>query len=389
MIKELVTRDSKDVIRYIKINVTLDNNIYSINRSSGVLGGKEVSQPSLTILKGKAKRTIKEQMELELNSIVTKYKAKGYKELSDFTSKSIDKLTQQEISDLFPKHTTDEHGNIKPMLAKQSDNLKDSAWKRYWWASRKLDGVRCILYWDKDSKEVKTISRGGKNYDESTKHIRSNPKLVYLLSNRPHIFLDGELYCHGVSLEELSGIARLKTWEPRCAILEFHCYDLAIHNMEFQKRLELLDKLRNYFIDVHKIKVLEHVEIYGYDEAKALHDAWVSEGYEGAILRDGTKEYGFNKRDIRMIKLKEFKDEEFEITGYTPGLRGSEDMVFNLKTKDGVTFEAKPMGSRELKERYVNDINKIIGQKGTVKYFYMTEDGKPFLPVFKCVRNYE
>ena len=138
--------------------------------------------------------------------------------------------------------------------------------------------VRCILYWDKEKQEVRTISRGGKNYDASTQHIRVSPKLTHLLKNRPHIMLDGELYCHGISLEELSGIARLKTWEPRCAILEFHCYDIAIKDMEFQKRLELIDKMRGYFIDEKKIKILEHIEIHGYDEAKALHDAWVSEG---------------------------------------------------------------------------------------------------------------
>ena len=90
-----------------------------------------------------------------------------------------------------------------------------------------------------------------------------------------------------------------------------------------------------------------------------------------------------------MIKLKEFKDEEFDIIGYELGLRGSEDMVFTMKTKDDVHFEAKPIGDRALKEKYVNDIDNIIGKKGTVKYFYMTTDGTPFLPVFKCVRNYE
>ena len=147
--------------------------------------------------------------------------------------------------------------------------------------------------------------------------------------------------------------------------------------------------MRDYFIDTPCIEVLKHYEIHGYDEAKAYHDAWVAQGYEGAILRDPTKEYGFGKRDVRMVKLKEFKDEEFEIIGYKLGLRGSEDMVFGLKTKDGVEFEAKPIGDRALKERYVEDMDKIIGQKGTVKYFYMTEDGVPFLPVFKCVRNYE
>lgn len=250
--------------------------------------------------------------------------------------------------------------------------------------------VRCMLYWDKETETVRTASRGGKNYDAATEHIRKIPRLIHLLKQRPGVMLDGELYVHGMSLQEISGIARLKEFDvERCSVLEFHCYDLAVETYTFEKRLEMLDRMRNYFIDEKKIKVLEHFEIHGYEEAKSYHDNWVAQGYEGAILRDPSKEYGFGKRDVRMIKLKEFRDEEFEIIGYKLGLRGSEDMVFTLKTKEGVEFEAKPIGERSLKERYVNDIDKIIGQKGTVKYFYMTEDGKPFLPVFKCVRNYE
>jgi hypothetical protein len=64
-------------------------------------------------------------------------------------------------------------------------------------------------------------------------------------------------------------------------------------------------------------------------------------------------------------------------------------MVFRLKTRKGVEFEAKPLGSRQVKEDYVANMDKIIGKKGTVKYFYMTDDGRPFLPVFKTVRDYE
>lgn len=44
-----------------------------------------------------------------------------------------------------------------------------------------------------------------------------------------------------------------------------------------------------------------------------------------------------------------FQDDEFEITGMTDGLR-EEDFVFNMKTKDGYPFEAKPMGDRALKK---------------------------------------
>ena len=342
----------------------------------------------MLIKAGKVKRSIEEQATLEFNSLITKDLSKGYKDLKEFTNKQLSELTVEELSDFFGEHRTDTSGIKKPMLAKETSNAKPAIWNRYWRISRKLDGCRCLLYWDNESQEVKSASRGGKSYDAAITHIRNDEKLRKLLSKRPKVMLDGEIYVHGLSLQEISGVARLKEYDPeRCEVLEFHCYDLAVDDIDFQHRLEMLDNMRDYFIDNLYIKVLKHYEVHGYDEAKAYHDAWVSQGYEGAILRDPTKEYGFGKRDVRMIKLKEFKDEEFEIIGYNLGLRGSEDMVFRLKTKDGVEFEAKPIGDRALKERYVEDMDKIIGQKGTVKYFYMTDDGRPFLPVFKCIRE--
>ena len=54
-----------------------------------------------------------------------------------------------------------------------------------------------------------------------------------------------------------------------------------------------------------------------------------------------------------------------------------------LKTQ----FEAKPIGDRELKRWYRENLDNIIGEYGTVKYFNITPDGKPNLPVFLRVRD--
>ena len=89
-----------------------------------------------------------------------------------------------------------------------------------------------------------------------------------------------------------------------------------------------------------------------------------------------------------MLKVKMFQDAEFEITGMTEGLR-EEDFVFKLKTKEGYTFEAKPMGDRALKQWYRENINNIIGKFATVKYFGYTTTDKPVpnLPVMKALRD--
>ena len=95
------------------------------------------------------------------------------------------------------------------------------------------------------------------------------------------------------------------------------------------------------------IKRTENVS--GKDAIIQLHNQYVSEGYEGLVIRDPNEKYKCGARDKRMLKVKMFQDDEFEITGMTDGLR-EEDFVFNMKTKDGYPFEAKPMGDRALKK---------------------------------------
>lgn len=133
------------------------------------------------------------------------------------------------------------------------------------------------------------------------------------------------------------------------------------------------------------IKFLQHKRVSSYQEAVAFHDEAVSNGYEGAVLRDPRGAYLPGGRDTRMVKLKMFTDAEFEIIGITEGLR-KEDVVIVLKTAEGKTFEAKPVGERELREWYVDHVDEITGKLGTVKYFNMSEDGVPILPVFQMVR---
>ena len=77
----LISRDSKQKIRVVEISYSWNDTLHAfvIERSSGLHGGKMTSQPPLTIEKGKVKRTITEQCQLEFNSLVKKYKDKEIK----------------------------------------------------------------------------------------------------------------------------------------------------------------------------------------------------------------------------------------------------------------------------------------------------------------------
>lgn len=267
------------------------------------------------------------------------------------------------------------------MLAKSSDNCQNSVLQKRMYCSRKLNGVRCMMR--KTDDEIISISRGGKNYDVATTLIRKELEVIF--EQYPNLILDGELYHHGTYLQTISGIARLETWEPRCELLEYWIYDIASDELTFEDRLAILEELEDLVIDSDKIKILEHVETNSWNDIQRLHDQWVDEGFEGAVARKPDKVYEFGKRGSTMIKIKLYQDDEFEIIDFKEGLR-DEDFCFICQTNDGKPFAAKPIGSRELKEEYMNNIDEIIGKKGVVKYFEISKDGIPLQPIFQAVR---
>ena len=113
----LITRDSKGKCRVIYISCIYDdeNKRYIIKRSSGLYNGKLTEQPELIITKGKVKRTLKEQAELEYNSLIRKQLDKGYKNYTDDINDPI------KVENFLPKTKSDQNGNLKPMLCKVLD----------------------------------------------------------------------------------------------------------------------------------------------------------------------------------------------------------------------------------------------------------------------------
>ena len=382
----LVTRNARDKVQVVLAELSQEGNTFIINRTTGQYQGTMTEQPELTIERGKAKRSVLEQAELQYNSIVSKYQDKGYKRLDSLTNKKFSELSAEEMNALVPTIKSDSNGNLKPMLAKSSNDCQTSILQKKMFCSRKLDGVRMMVKWDEKLGKPITISRGGKNYDVAATLIIE--QLTDYLSKHKDLILDGELYAHGHYLQEISGIARLETWEDRCEILEYWIYDIADDKRTFNNRY---DDLIDLSLDIEnnpnysKIKVVEHVLTEGWEQIQRLHDKWVSEGFEGLVARKPDKVYGFGKRGSDMIKVKMYQDDEFEIIDYQDGLR-PEDFTFVCQTKEGKQFAAKPIGDRELKAQYLENIDNIIGKKGIVKYFEISKDGIPLQPVFQAVR---
>ena len=400
--KTLVSKDSKGKIRVVEISYEGNEatRIYTIYRYTGQFEGKMTKQPEIIVDRGKASRNIHEQVELQFNALVKGYKDKGYIELEN----EIDNYSSEELYKLFGDAPAGTNGVVKPMLAKQADKVtKTDIFNKKWIASRKIDGLRCIIYLGDDGK-LHTSSRGATNYDSAMFEILTHPALIKLFKNNEGLMLDGECYHHGYTLQQINSIARTQKVAKDLEILQFYWYDIVDLNNPFKARLakmkSIAAELKEYGSEIGwepdrmfkenelRIQFVPQVEVSGWDNMMKLHNEYVSEGWEGLVIRDPERPYKPNGRTNDMIKIKVYKDDCFKVVGKEAGLRGSEDMVFIMQMPDGRTFKAKPFGDREQKQEYwINFEEKYNGHIGECKFFYYSDDGIPLQPAFKAFRD--
>ena len=394
----LISLSSTGKVRLVELSGYWEDKLKCavIERVTSQLGGKKTTQPLIEIYKGKAKRTLEEQLTLQYNSEKKKYLDKGYKDVADL---EISELTEENCKKALGDNKTNQDGILKPMLAKKYQDVSPKLLENEWFASRKINGVRAFLFY-KDN-EIKTVARGATNYDVATTHLRSNQKLIDFFKQYPDMILDGELYKFGWTLNKISGLCRKQDWDPEMGELEFYMYDIVDLEKPFPARLNVMKQIsellglsfepeRSWGSDDLKIQMLPQEKVKGAENIKRMHDQFVKEGWEGLVIRDLTTPYKPGARGQFMLKYKQYQDAEYLTVGLEEGLR-REDFTFIMETEDGVRFNAKPIGSREVKEYYRAHLNDIIGKMATLKYFEMSGAGTgvPQQPIWMNVRELE
>lgn len=394
----LISRDTKSKIRVAIISYEFieEDGVFIIHRTSGQLGGKWTDQPDKIVDRGKANRTLREQVLLEATHLVKEKLDKGYREIE----KNPNEYTNEELNEILGSVVTGQNGVPKPMLAKPADKVtNEKIYNKRWIASRKIDGLRALIYMEDG--ELHTSSRGAMNYDAAMSDILNNEQLINLFKNNPGLILDGECYHHGYSLQKLNSIARTQKTAVDYDVLQFYWYDIVDTNATFDERWAFMQDIKdqlNLTFDPERefkdgelrIQFVPQIEVTGWDNMMELHNQYVSEGWEGLVIRDPSKIYRPNGRTNDMIKIKKYSDMEVLVIGYELGLRGSEDMTFRCIMPDKTEFLAKPFGDRAVKEEYVaNFESNYKNQIATVKYFYLSDTGVPLQPMLKCFRLIE
>lgn len=401
MIKYLLGKSSSNKWRWWCIEFDEDwyeDQGFCLKRSYGQLNGKVTEGPIIWISKGKSTRTAREQAILQYNSEIKKQLDKGYKEVE----KHPNEYTEEELQAIYGNVKMREGATVKPMLAKQEKDVKNrKIFDREWYISRKINGVRCLIYYD--GTHVRTSSRGATNYDLAIFHIINHPIVEKFFKNHPDVILDGEIYKKDWSLNKISGICRTQATVNDGKDLQFYWYDIVDLERPFSERWKTMNEwskeLQLSDFDPYKcfsdsdlhVQFLPQQLISGFDNMKKLHDEWVNDGWEGAVIRDSDSVYKPGSRGNDWIKIKVYQDAEYPIVGISEGLR-EEDMCFILETPSGQRFNCKPIGDREQKQWYREHIDELIGKNLTIKYFEMSGvDGSdvPQQPVGLTIRDYE
>ena len=263
-------------------------------------------------------------------------------------------------------------GLKKPMLATSLDKIKPETidWDTAL-CQPKLDGHRALFV------DGVLYSRSGK--------VINLPHIVEAIesSSLQHLHLDGELYLHGKTLQELGSL--IKKLTPESEQVEYHIYDVVDEHASF---LDRTDEFEEGCFSFHpKIVVNPTYAIDNMQELMEHHADWRKEGYEGTMLRFGDDGYGTDKRSRKLLKVKEFHDAEFKVVGYEEGkpyIRGDKTYrvpVWICEVESGATFNVTAAGNMHEKAVEWEQRDECVGNMLTVKYHNMSKDNIPQLPI--------
>lgn len=362
--KTLYSKDSKGKIRFITIQSDGDKMIQ-------ISGVNETPNPVTRVktIKGKNKgksneTTPEEQCIKECESKIREKLAEGYFE------------TEQEAI-----HTE----VILPMLANVFQDRFDKGKVDFstsdYYTQPKLDGMRCLAF-IKDG-EVKLISRDNRDITHTVPHITSElkSKLGHL-----NVTLDGELYNHDLTFQEIMKCLK-KYVSGETETIKFHLYDTVETGWNYQQRYIFLSGL----VNDHKLENCQVVKFAQTDTLEAIKIAtqhFVSEGYEGSMVRRNEAGYVIDKRTDALLKFKSFIDIQLPILDIVPS-DADPTIGYPIYYWKGAKDDILKSGLRmkvSAKQEMLANKQDYIGKTAEIRFFEYTDGGVPRFPVTVGIR---
>ena len=252
-----------------------------------------------------------------------------------------------------------------------------------WVASRKLDGVRCIIR--KEHESIVAYSRQGNQITTIQKVLDDVSKI------RGNFVLDGEICMMdekgNESFKDLMKQIKKKDHQienPKFVMfdcLEIEEFDTEVGEVKLEQRYEALQDID--LLKTPTLDVLEQHSIGSIDELTAMIDEAEYQGHEGVMLR---KNVGYEgKRTKNLLKCKKFHDAEYRVDSCDFEnhriIKEGKEIVVPMLAQVYITHKGNEVAigsgwSQEQRIRYEANPKEIIGKTITVQYFEETTNKK-------------
>ena len=291
---------------------------------------------------------------------------------------------------------------MKPMLAIEYSKVKNLDISVGYYASPKLDGIRCVVL-------------DGVAYSRSMKPIRNTSVQSWAKTNAVLLNgFDGELVS-GSPVDDacFRNTSSIVMSEDGGSDWMFYVFDEYDNNLTYEQRYKQFKFAINTF-RIDNVLLVEHVLVTSEQEVFKLEQEYIRAGYEGIMLTRTDSYYKEGRSGTKspeLIKKKLFIDAEYEIVGYEPLYHNANKAKINelgrtersshkenmvaldklgslvLKQQDGKQFYCGTGFDDNTRVDMWNNRDKLIGQYAKIKYFEQGNYDTPRFPVFLGIRS--
>lgn len=303
-----------------------------------------------------------------------------------------------------------------PMLAKKYYGTLPSS--DFYYVTEKLDGNRCVAYYDECEDCWKFISRSGKPlhvsfnmgelptcyiYDGeilSPEQVKKSDIIKKVISSNIPIEELTKMINTDCSFNKTSGLINQKSTDKK---LVYNIFDLQLDEAYSERRRKLNGLMLT--IKGGDVRVLPVLRTYGdidelYDTLPELLHKVTLLGGEGLMINLSDAHY-IHKRTDALLKFKEVQSMDMQVTDVLPGQGKYKNLVGALVatciTDDGKTITCKVGSglSDEERRKWIEHPNLILGKIIEVEYFSLSQDALSAnsslyslrFPRLKCVRE--
>lgn len=247
----------------------------------------------------------------------------------------------------------------------------------------KYDGVRCRAIRLENGNYILLSSE--ENLIFSVPHINES-----LNSSGLNIELDGELYCHGMSFEEIVSItSRTVNLHENHKAIQFHCFDVV---MEADQLMRLKRVVEIGHLNIPNLITSPYWFANNLEDVMSIFDKIINKGYEGIIVRHYANIYE-RKRSTLIMKFKPKKEDIYVIRGFKEELSNEGTPKGQLgaivcESGNGQTFN---VGSGFTEDQRIDlwaNRDQLQGKQVRIAYQHLSSGRRvPRFPVFVEIVN--